>query len=92
MNGITRENAAKTAAEFFGINQYEYTGGCNDYLMWSAWDKNGKEWQFQQDISIAGSENEQCELVTPILRYEDIDELLGLLEVLKKTGAKSSAS
>ena len=90
MNGITRKNAAATAAEFFGTEHYEYTG--NDYSTWSAWDADGREWKFQQDITIEGRAEEKCELVTPILSYEDIDGFLGLLETLRKAGAKSSAS
>ena len=84
MNNITREEAARVAAEFFGTHQYEFTAGRNGYATWSAWDADRREWKFQRDISIHGNEEEQCELVTPILNYSDIEELLGLLDALKK--------
>ena len=73
-NNITREKAAKVAAEFFGTHQYEFTGGRNGYVTWSARDNDGREWKFQKDSSIHGKEDEQCELVTPILNYSDIEE------------------
>ena len=61
MNGITRKSAAKIAAEFFGTNQYKFTGGRNGYVTWSAWDADRREWKFQQDCSISGDADEQCE-------------------------------
>ncbi|MBQ3654089.1 MAG: amidoligase family protein [Synergistaceae bacterium] len=91
MNSITRKSAAKVASEFFGT-YYQFTGPRNGYVTWSAWDGQGREWKFQQDCSIRGDADQQCELVTPILHYEDIETLQGLLRVLRKAGAKSSAS
>ncbi len=52
MNNITREKAAKKAAEFFGTGRYENTAGRNGYYTWSAWDAQGREWKFQRDVSI----------------------------------------
>ena len=92
MNNITRENAAKIAADFFKTNSYEFTGIRNGYVTWSAYDENGREWKFQRDTSIHGNDDEKCELVTPILNYSDIEMLQGLLRVLRKAGAQSSAS
>ena len=89
MNGITRKNAARVAADYFGTHQYENTAGRNGYSTWSAWDADRREWKFQKDVSIHGNDDEKCELVTPILRYEDIEELQGLLRALRKAGAQS---
>ena len=75
MNSIGREKAARIAAAFFGTHRYENTAGRNGYNTWSAWDANGREWKFQRDISIAGTDSEKCELVTPILTYSDIETL-----------------
>ena len=91
MNNITRQNAAKTAAEYFGTGHSEDTAHRNGYRTWSAWDAQGREWKFSRDVSIEGPEAEQCELVTPILRYEDIELLQGLIRKLRKAGAKSDA-
>ena len=92
MNNITRERAAKIAAELFGTGRYEYTDSRNGYLTWSAWSSDGREWKFQRDTSILGVESKKCELVTPILKYEDIELLQELIRLLRKAGAKSDAT
>ena len=92
MNSITRQNAAKTAAEFFGTRRYEDTAYRNGYRTWSAWDAQGREWKFQRDVSIHGPDAERCEMVTPILTYADMDTLQELLRRLRKAGAKSDAT
>ena len=92
MNNITREKAAKKAAEFFGTRRYEYTAGRNGYYTWSAWDAQGREWKFQRDVSIEGPDSEKCEMVTPVLTYGDIEMLQKLVRLVRKAGAKSSPS
>ena len=92
MNHITRENAAKLAAEFFGTNHYEYTALSqgDGYRTWSAWDEQGRKWKFSYDCSIAGVSEKKCELVTPILEYKDIEVLQELIRRLRKAGAVSN--
>ena len=92
MNSITRQAAAKTAAEYFGTGRFEDTARRNGYSTWSAWDAQGREWKFQKDVSISGPDAEKTELVTPILRYEDIETLQELCRRLRKAGAKSDAT
>lgn len=92
MNSITREKAARLAAEFFGTGRYENTANRNSYCTWSAWDADGREWKFQRDVSIAGPESEKCEMVTPILTYADTETLQELVRRLRKAGAKSDAT
>lgn len=92
MNSITREKAAKIAAEFFGTGRYQNTAFRNGYYTWSAWDADGREWKFQKDVSISGPDSEKCELVTPILHYSDIELLQELIRRLRKAGAKSDAT
>lgn len=92
MNNITRQKAAKVAADFFGTGRYENTAGRNGYSTWSAWDAQGREWKFQKDVSIAGADEQKCELVTPILTYGDIETLQELCRQLRHAGAKSDAS
>lgn len=92
MNNITRTKAARIAAEFFGTNRSENSAHRNGYSTWSAWDQQGREWKFQKDVSIHGSDDEKCELVTPILNYSDIELLQELIRRLRKAGAKSDAS
>lgn len=92
MNSITRQKASKVAADFFGTGRFENTAGRNGYSTWSAWDEQGREWKFQKDVSIAGPDEQKCELVTPILTYGDIETLQELCRQLRHAGAKSDAS
>ena len=92
MNNITRWDAAKVAATFFGTGLYENTAARNGYRTWSAWDTEGREWKFQRDSSIHGCDDEKCELVTPILTYADMETLQELIRKLRKAGAKSDAT
>ena len=92
MNSITRQTAAKLAADFFGTGRWENTADRNGYYTWSAWDATGREWKFSRDVSIAGPDSEKTELVTPILHYEDIETLQELCRRLRKAGAKSDAT
>ena len=92
MNNITRQAAAKLAADFFGTGRWENTADRNGYYTWSAWDATGREWKFSRDVSIAGPDSEKTELVTPILHYEDIETLQELCRRLRKAGAKSDAT
>lgn len=90
MNNITREHAAELAAGFFGTNRYGYTG--QGYHTWSAWDQQGREWKFAHDCSIHGDMDHRCEMVTPILTYEDMETLQELVRILRHAGARSNPS
>ena len=90
MNSITRERAAKLAAEYFGTGRYENTASRNGYMTWSAWDGQGREWKFQKDVSIAGDDAHKCEMVTPILKYEDMETLQELI-ILPRSRSSASA-
>ena len=92
MNSITREKAARLAATFLGTGRSEYTARRNGYETWSAWDGQGREWKFQKDVSIAGPDSEKCEMVTPILTYEDIETLQEIIRKLRHAGAKSDVT
>ena len=92
MNNITREQAAKLTADFFGTGRYKNTASINGYCTWSAWDSQEREWKFQKDVSISGDDAHKCELVTPILKYEDMETLQELIRRLRKAGAKSDAT
>ena len=92
MNHIRRSKAAEVAANFFGTDRYEDTRYRNGYFTWSAWDAQGREWKFQKDVSIAGPDDEKCEMVTPILNYDDIEMLQELCRQLRHKGAQSDAT
>ena len=53
---------------------------------------DGREWKFQKDVSIAGPDSQKCEMVTPILTYEDMETLQELVRILRKAGARSDAT
>ena len=92
MNSIRRDDAARIAARFFGTDRYDDTARRNGYQTWSAWDQQGREWKFQKDVSIAVPDSEKCEMVTPILTYDDIELLQELCRRLRRAGAKSDAT
>ena len=91
-NNITRQKAAQIAAAFFGTGRYENTAFINGYQTWSAYDQQGREWKFQRDCSIKGPDDERCELVTPVMVWDDIEPFLELLRQLRHAGMKSSPS
>ena len=92
MNNIKRSRAAEIAADYFGTGRHEYTARRNGYNTYSAWDAQGREWKFQKDVSIHGEDSEKCELVTPILKYSDMETLQELIRRLRHAGAKSDAT
>lgn len=92
MNNIRRDKAAQIAASFFGTGRFANTHAQNGYYTWSTWDAAGREWKFQRDVSIAGPDSQKCELVTPILSWNDIPVLQELVRKLRKAGAVSNPS
>lgn len=91
MNEITRPDAAKIIAKYFGDESaVSYDGTCYD--TYSATDNKGRKWKCMRDSSIEGNYDNVCEMVTPILRYEDMNDLQEIVRLLRKAGAKSSPS
>lgn len=97
--GITREQAAKAVAEFFGTTS-RYDGGA--YCTYTVKDSQNREWRFQRDSSIScyrkengrltsADSNYSVEVVTPILTYDDIPTLQEIVRVLRKKGMVSGA-
>lgn len=91
MNNITREKAARKVAEYFGTRAWNAASEYG-YYSWACKDQQGRVWKFQRDVSIYGPDAEKCELVTPILTYDDIETLQEIIRLLRKAGAKSSPS
>ena len=84
--GITREAAAEVVADFFGTG-YCYEGG--ELNERDIADKDRRIWRVVRDASIdAYSDEEQCELVTPILVYDDLVTLVAVVERIKAAGGK----
>lgn len=90
MTNISRRRAAQLAAMHFGTGRFEDTAYRHGYSAWSAWDEQGREWKFVSDASIRGVED--CEMVTPILTYNDMPTLQELIRKLRHAGAISNAN
>ena len=81
MTGITREQAARALAEYFGTEE-EHTRGIYD--TWEVTDPEGKDWKLMSDSSIRGERRTdmgdtptdsllyRVEMVTPKLTYEEL--------------------
>ncbi len=91
MNSITRRKAAILVGEYFGTRAYDAAREYG-YYSWACQDRKGRVWKFQKDVSIEGPDDEKCEMVTPILRYDDLEDLQEIVRILRKAGAKSDAS
>jgi hypothetical protein len=98
--GITRQQAAETAAAYFGTHA-RYDG--TYYQVYSALDAQGRQWKFmfdgsidaqkKQGQSIVGAEGDyKTELVSPICRYGDIPVIQELVRRLREAGAFSNGS
>ena len=101
LTGITREHASKVIAEYFGTNNFFIGNGC--YNIWGATDRKGRTWKCERDASIdcekkrggrmvSVSDSYSCEVVSPILQYEDIDDLQEIVRALVKAGAIANSS
>ena len=90
MAEITRRAAITKVAEYFGTQTtVKHDGG--GYDTWSCLDPQGRRWQVMSDSSIRASDRtKKAELVTPILRYEDIEDLQEILRRLRRAGAISN--
>lgn len=89
--GISREKAAEAVAAFFKTKAtVRHEGG--SYDTWSCKDKQGRDWKFQRDSSIIAGYDSACEMVTPVLRWEDMEDLQEVVRQMRHAGAKSDPS
>ena len=106
LTGITREQGAKVISEYFhGTSIGHLSDG---YDTWTAKDRKGRTWKCSRDISIRpetrsnGRTNQlsegrtrsdhRCEVVTPILQYEDLEDLQEIVRKLREAGAIANNS
>ena len=89
MAGITRKKAARVIAGYFGTEP-GYCGG--NYDAYIAKDTKGRTWKAVSDSSIRAEAAYRTEVVTPILRYDDIEDLQEILRKLRRAGAKVNES
>lgn len=98
LTGITRSKAARTIANYFGTNTSRL---CDTYDTYTAEDRKGRLWKAMSDASIA-TVNEHgesvtgklysCEVVTPILQYDDLADLRAIIGKLVEAGAVANES
>ena len=92
---MTREQCAKLVRDYFiqkygndlGIDTYYDGRHLSNHVVI---DHKGRKWQVYSDASLDRYEN-TGELVTPILNYEDIEDLQNILRLMRENGAKSNA-
>ena len=90
MAEITRNTAIKVVARYFGTLETVYHDG-GSYDTWSCKDTQGRVWKVMRDVSISAStDTRKAELVTPILRYNDLEDLQEIVRQLRHKGAISN--
>ncbi len=100
LTGITRRNAAAVIANYYGTTSTFAGGG---YCTYTATDRKGRTWKAMSDASIEAyrkvdgrkvpaSKEYKCEVVTPILQYEDIEDLQNIVRALVEKGAFTNSS
>ena len=100
LTGITRARAAQTIAEYYGTAPH-YIG--TYYNTYGATDTKGRTWKCMSDGSImtqkkvgnrivSADHSYSCEVVTPILQYEDIEDLQNIIRKLVENGAIANYS
>ena len=101
LTGITREQAANVIATYFGT-QARYLG--TYYKTYGATDRKGRTWKAMSDGSILTERKSashgrvsagtafSCEVVTPVLQYEDMDDLQNIIRALREAGAIANSS
>lgn len=100
MTGISRKKAADVIAEYFGT-EADYIGG--QYKIYRATDRTNRNWDLTYDSSINCTQRVNgrkvstngdfaCELVSPILQYDDIATLQEIVRLLREKGAYPNSS
>lgn len=104
MGKIRKEEACRIVAKYFD-EKYDLTDYCTNSVTfegghYGTWTCKGKpdvrgrarKWKFMDDGSSAGDWGRiSCEMVTPIMRYNDIEDLQEIVRRLRNAGARSGA-
>lgn len=94
--GMTRENSANVLKRYFGNQYISLQDGYDTFVIV---DTNRRKWKIVKDGSIATQtsreglplsylEQYSCELVTPILYFNDITTLQDIVRLIRKKGGK----
>jgi hypothetical protein len=93
MGEISIEKSAKLMAKYFSekyniTSTAVYDGGY--YREWSCKDHMGRKWKGMTDGSSSGTLGHiSCEMVTPLLGWDDIEDLQEIIRIFRQNGAKS---
>ena len=82
--GISREKAARAIQKVVG-GYVSYTG--DSYQTWKVVASDGRVWKAMRDASLGWDGG--CEVVTPVLKYEDMETLQEVVRALRREGAKT---
>ena len=97
LTGITRKDAAKVIADYYGTTAY-YAGSI--YETYEATDRQGRKWKAMSDSSIReerknglpANSDYRCEIVTPVCKWEDIEDIQEIVRQLRHKGAIANSS
>lgn len=91
LTGLSRKTAIDTIAEYFNTVPHRVGGTYDTY---ETDDNEGRTWKVMRDSSIRveGRNAQEVEVVTPILKYKDIETLQEIVRGLRKNGAKANSS
>lgn len=100
LTGITRHAAAQVIADYYGTTR-TYIG--TYYDTYGAQDRKGRTWKAMSDGSIhtqkkvngrkvSADRDYSCEIVTPILQYDDMADLQNIVRALVAKGAFANSS
>lgn len=84
---ITRQAAAHAVSRKFGWGTPRVSG-----KTFTLTDDKNRSWKIMYDGSLNGHEDQRCELVTPILQYEDIETLQEVVRTIRKAGGRVDGS
>lgn len=88
--GQTRAKVARAIQRVVGGNAFHHGGG---YDAWHVTDSRGRTWKVVRDASLSGRPgSRKAEVVSPILRYEDMAELQEIVRAVRGAGAKVDGS
>lgn len=95
MSRITREKARDIVKRYFeekyGISSLDAWRE-SSYDSYYCEDNQGRKWRFMTDGSSSGRLGSiSCEMVTPILTIDDMEDLQNIVRLLRENGARSGA-
>lgn len=87
--GRTREQVAQAIQSVVG-GEVRHVGYPASYDPYEVTDSRGRAWKVVADASLTSAPpNLRAELVTPVLRYDDMNELQEVIRAVRKIGARA---